>query len=1070
MDWELTKENCVPVRQGRSKAALQEIAALDPAQEALEAKRRELWAEITGYKGDDPLEPWQRYIKWMQEYGVGGGKADLLKVLEACTKELQKYPRYTNDIRFLRIWIQYADCLPDPDDVFLFLKENGIGRDFALYYEAYATYFELKGNFQGADAVYMDGIQRGVKQLERLKQKHNAFQQRMAQRVQRRIQDEQVNGPPPPEPVRGNLATISRGAGRQQQQQQQQQQQSSAGIFGVAAAPQQASSGLFGLRPGQPAQQARGPQPLISLHEDDDCGGENPRFGLPGYSSMPQVSSSRELQPFAVRRKENLDRALAWNQSSLLPGAAPAPAGPSGGGIDIFTDEEFQDDELPGRAGTMGQAQRGGASTAAASLGAGQGLLWPGSDMSAGACVDSLMSSLAPPRTTLLRGLPPGPTRSVSESIATLSASGPAAAAGPAAVLALQPHVPTHGLLSAAVAGPLTHRLDGAAAGRSGHDSRSGLLPACAESEVPPTSATAVEAAGEPATGEGDEELSYEELRAAVWFRRNPAPPPQASSTAEAAGVSRLGSASAASSHGQPVATEAKRIALSSQLLAMPVEHPAVLRSAGGTENAVGAGAPSTSGRGELASMGGPVRRAPFGQVVPGIAQQLPGDSGTAGQENSSAASGGGQSRRVLADAAPVVRVPLGQTVCPAGPSLPTAQHGLRPEPPPAVHPTAAATRDRDRRHDDAQPTVTISTRGAFDLINSLFSEDLPHQQARADSAQSRPSGSRAEPPAAAVVLQPPPPSEAARPSWPQSPQAAHAASVLAPQPPQPSVVEPTVTLHTKLAFDALNDMFCDTLPHEEDRKLARRAAPSGGGGGGGLGPMPISNAEVRRLANAGRTSVAAAPGASRREPLCGIGGGGGPHSTATEPTLPTAHGLAASAPSLAMHEDTFFLGPAPATTLPGHAIQGSVGGGGSVRLAPSAVPGPNASQRPDAGALYEDTEFMPRGSGSLPCGGSGGSAAAASSNAFILEDTEFMTRHHGPQMAAPALGGYERSTRPLAGDFTGMASAAAPIGRQGGRNVCALRAGGRGVVTEVQKCYAANGSLQVYEDTQYDL
>jgi hypothetical protein len=44
----------------------------------------------------------------MQEYGVGGGKADLLKVLESCTKELLKYPRYTNDIRFLRIWIQYV--------------------------------------------------------------------------------------------------------------------------------------------------------------------------------------------------------------------------------------------------------------------------------------------------------------------------------------------------------------------------------------------------------------------------------------------------------------------------------------------------------------------------------------------------------------------------------------------------------------------------------------------------------------------------------------------------------------------------------------------------------------------------------------------------------------------------------------------------------------------------------------------------------------------------------------------------------------------------------------------------
>lgn len=49
-----------------------------------------------------------RYIKWMQEHGVGGGKGDLHKVLEACTRELLKHERYANDIRFLRICIQYV--------------------------------------------------------------------------------------------------------------------------------------------------------------------------------------------------------------------------------------------------------------------------------------------------------------------------------------------------------------------------------------------------------------------------------------------------------------------------------------------------------------------------------------------------------------------------------------------------------------------------------------------------------------------------------------------------------------------------------------------------------------------------------------------------------------------------------------------------------------------------------------------------------------------------------------------------------------------------------------------------
>ncbi len=53
-----------------------------------------------------------------------------------------------------------ADCLPDPSSVFLFLEDHNIGRDHALFYEAYAAYLELKGNFSQADLVYQEGIKR----------------------------------------------------------------------------------------------------------------------------------------------------------------------------------------------------------------------------------------------------------------------------------------------------------------------------------------------------------------------------------------------------------------------------------------------------------------------------------------------------------------------------------------------------------------------------------------------------------------------------------------------------------------------------------------------------------------------------------------------------------------------------------------------------------------------------------------------------------------------------------------------------------------------------------------------
>jgi hypothetical protein len=99
---------------------------------------------IESYNGDDPLELWLRcvgfctltedllalfslcssitpnvlfvhsYIKWSQEtFHSGGHKAEIVPLLERCTRELQKHEKYRNDIRYLRVWIQYVSFLAD---------------------------------------------------------------------------------------------------------------------------------------------------------------------------------------------------------------------------------------------------------------------------------------------------------------------------------------------------------------------------------------------------------------------------------------------------------------------------------------------------------------------------------------------------------------------------------------------------------------------------------------------------------------------------------------------------------------------------------------------------------------------------------------------------------------------------------------------------------------------------------------------------------------------------------------------------------------------------------------------
>lgn len=244
-----------------------------------------------------------------------------------------------------------------------------------------------------------------------------------------------------------------------------------------------------------------------------------------------QVNSSRELQPYGVRRKENLDRATAWNQAPLLPGttaATPGPPAGGAGGLDIFTDEEFRDgdNDARGRAPGAGRCRGGGASGPTA-----QSLLLPGSERAAGATsggVDALMASLAPPR-TLLRGLPQGPVLSVS--IAALSISTTAAAAAPAAVFAQQQQPQPMASKVGPAAGPLVLQSDGALSARSAFASR-GAQPSGGPAEGPSPAAAAEDGAGEPGPNGGDEELSFEELRAAVWFRRKSVTRPSVSCAA----------------------------------------------------------------------------------------------------------------------------------------------------------------------------------------------------------------------------------------------------------------------------------------------------------------------------------------------------------------------------------------------------------------------------------------------------------------------------------------------------------------------------------------------------------
>jgi hypothetical protein len=194
--WEDCKENFRPVKDGRKPDVLsrskakEERTVLQP--KGIEEDRIHFVRAIEEYEGPDPLEKWLEYIKWTKDtFSSGGKSSELLPLLEKCTREFHDKELYRDDIRYLRVWIMYADCLPDPSDVFSYMRDHGIGQGHALFYIAYATFCELTRNYSLADTMFQKGIEANAAPLDRLKNKFSEFQHRMVRRIQRKASEQQ---------------------------------------------------------------------------------------------------------------------------------------------------------------------------------------------------------------------------------------------------------------------------------------------------------------------------------------------------------------------------------------------------------------------------------------------------------------------------------------------------------------------------------------------------------------------------------------------------------------------------------------------------------------------------------------------------------------------------------------------------------------------------------------------------------------------------------------------------------------------------------------------------------------
>lgn len=136
--WEACKENVLPIKRGRSAKGLNAALAItskdkDTLTTAEQGHETAILEASSGGDNAILLETYIRYFKWVRDtYPSSTDKA--LKLLEKCTYELKSDATLRNDTRFVKMWIEYADMVRTPGEVFSFMQSNKIGETVSLFW------------------------------------------------------------------------------------------------------------------------------------------------------------------------------------------------------------------------------------------------------------------------------------------------------------------------------------------------------------------------------------------------------------------------------------------------------------------------------------------------------------------------------------------------------------------------------------------------------------------------------------------------------------------------------------------------------------------------------------------------------------------------------------------------------------------------------------------------------------------------------------------------------------------------------------------------------------------------
>ena len=325
-DWELSKENIQPLKNGRKASKLENISKPKDLK-ALNEERQKYETEIRMYDGDDPLDPWHRsvisfqtgksltshfwfrYISWIeQEYPKGGKEGNLSTLIESCIKKFKDEKSVRNDERFLEIWLKYAAMASKPLEVFDFMYSNALCTLLAEFYTTWAWYLECSQSYKRAEEIFTKGVYAMVD--GEMKGRMRTRQEQFRQRVQRRLNGEEIPDEEVEEEQRSALGQL-RGHGRKARVSNIRVGAEKLGGPGVLS-----GGGLAGAKPLKPANN----QPNAFKIFTDEAGSSSSsgRSGASGSGVISHVPSRAD-------QKENQMAAGTWTKARIVKKSQNVP-------------------------------------------------------------------------------------------------------------------------------------------------------------------------------------------------------------------------------------------------------------------------------------------------------------------------------------------------------------------------------------------------------------------------------------------------------------------------------------------------------------------------------------------------------------------------------------------------------------------------------------------------------------------------------------------------------------------------------------------------------------------------